>query len=147
MMNNNQLISDFREFTRFYTNIIGLLNNHLLNSPYTLPEARVLFEIAQQPRANAKVLIQTLTIDKGYLSRILKSFEKKKIIRKTIDRRDGRAIILLLTKKGKQDFKALNIASEKQVTTLLTGLPPASRKNLVTHMNSIRTMLSSYSSL
>jgi len=146
-MKKNDLVSDVRQFTRFYTNIIGLLNGHLLNSPYTLPEARVLYEIAQQPKTTAKALIETLTIDKGYLSRILKTFEKKGVIQKAKDRNDARAATLALTKKGQNDFKALNEASEKQVRELLNNIPAPQRKKLVANMNNIRSIITTYSAI
>jgi DNA-binding MarR family transcriptional regulator len=146
-MKSAELVSDVREFTRFYTNIIGLLNSHLLNSAYTLPEARVLYEIAQQNETTAKALIETLTIDKGYLSRILKTFEKNGIVQRARHSTDARTAILVLTKKGQHDFKALNHASEKQVGKLLSRIPPAEREMLVTNMNAIRHIITIYSAI
>ena len=144
-MKNIGLVSDVREFTRFYTNVIGLLNTHLLNSPYTLPEARVLYEIAQQPQTTAKNLIEKLAIDKGYLSRILKVFEKKGIIQKATDHTDARAATVMLTKKGQNDFKVLNQASDAQVKQLLNNIPLTQRKKLVANMNAIRSIITTYS--
>jgi DNA-binding MarR family transcriptional regulator len=146
-MKKDRFVSDVREFSRFYTNIIGLLNGHLLNSPYTLPEARVLYEIAQQQETTAKALIETLTIDKGYLSRILKIFEKKGIIQKEKHGTDARAALLVLTKKGQADFKTLNLASEKQVGQLLNNIPPQYQKKLVANMNTIRSIITKYSGI
>lgn len=146
-MKKKATVSEVREFTRFYTNIIGLLNSHLLNSPYTLPEARVLYEIAQQSGTTAKVLAESLTIDKGYLSRILKTFAKKGIVQKAVNNNDARTMMLKLTKKGKDDFKKLNAASEKQVEALLVNLPPLEQKRLIKHMNAVQSILTVYSPL
>src|SRR5215216_1210896 len=95
-------IKQMREFNRFYTNIDGLLNQHLLNSPFSLPEARVLYEIVQHEPCTASDIMSLLSIDRGYMSRILTNFASKGIISKKKSKADGRAYFLHLTRKGKK---------------------------------------------
>jgi len=75
-------IQSVRDFNRFYTNIIGLLDRHILDSTYSLPEARVLFELNQQESCTAREILGVIKMDKSYLSRMLAQFESNGLIRK-----------------------------------------------------------------
>src|SRR5215469_11171868 len=76
-------IAAFRAFTRFYTRKLGVLDQHLLKSPFSLSEARVLYELAHREDVSAKEMALTLGLDAGYLSRILQSFDEQSLIRRT----------------------------------------------------------------
>src|SRR5882762_4905410 len=108
-------VDEIRSFNRFYTNIIGLLDRYILHSSYTLPEARILYEIYHREGILAGEIIAVMDIDKGYLSRMLLQFEKKKLVSKKRSVSDGRSTHLFLTAKGKNEFEALNNASHAQI--------------------------------
>jgi DNA-binding MarR family transcriptional regulator len=136
-------VAKFRAFNRFYTPVIGLLDQHFLNSEFSLTEVRVLFELNYaRDGITAKELIALLQLDKGYLSRILLQFEKRLFIRKEKSVRDGRASLLRLTAGGKQVFNRLDQASEQQATQMLQSLPAGDLARLIGHMNAIQTILS-----
>ena len=97
----NDAVARFRRFNRFYTKQIGLLNQGLLKTRFPLIQARVLYELAQQDRTTASILVDKLNIDPGYLSRILSRFAKEGLIRKHRSRSDSRQRILKLTTLGK----------------------------------------------
>lgn len=94
---NEQNIAKVRAFNRFYTSIIGLLNKYLLDSNFTLPEVRVMYEIDTQGKISSKDIIQNMGIDKGYLSRLLIKLQKQGIIQRTSLKEDGRVQLIELT--------------------------------------------------
>ena len=134
-------IQQIREFNRFYTGIIGLLDEHILQSPYSLPEARVLYELHHQQPCSAKHLVQTINMDKGYLSRVLNVFTKKGLVVRKQSKEDGRAAVLSLTAKGEKEFDLINQASATQLTGLLSSLNEANVKKLLSHMVEIKKLL------
>jgi DNA-binding MarR family transcriptional regulator len=136
-----QLIKEVRAFNRFYTNIIGLLDRHILNSTYSLPEVRIMFELYHNVGFAASDIITLIDIDKGYLSRILKKFEKNKLISKVDSTKDRRAVILQLTAKGRREFEILNQASDKQVENLFKNLSEKECEELVQKMLAIQNLL------
>lgn len=138
-MRNDQ-IRAVREFSRFYTNIIGLLDQHLPDSPFSLPEARILYELNHLQPCTASHLLETLRMDRGYMSRIVSHFEKKKIIARKKSKEDGRAYLLSLTATGKKMFARLDTATQRQVETLLKPMTEAQRKKLLHHMGEIRNL-------
>src|SRR5262245_10182107 len=110
-MTNTELeerVASVRRFNRFYTRKIGVVGEGLLGSHLSLTEARVLFELAQRDNTTASELGQELGLDSGYLSRILKSFESRGLIRKRASKSDGRQILLSLTDRGHEMFAALD---------------------------------------
>ena len=138
---NKEAIHQVRDFSRFYTNIIGLLNNHILHSAYSLPEARVLYELYHLQPCNASQIMDTIKMDKGYLSRILKSFEKKALLTKKRNVEDGRSSRLVLTTRGNREFIRINHASDKQIAALLRQLSRSETKQVIRHMNSLKKIL------
>src|SRR4051794_32657555 len=96
-----QHVQELRAFNRFYTNIIGLLDRHILNSNYSLPEVRVMYELYHRTALTASDIIALIDMDKGYLSRILKKFGKSKLINKINSSTDKRASVVQLSPKGK----------------------------------------------
>jgi len=131
-----------RRFNRFYTGQIGLLRQGLLDSPFSLTEVRVLYEVAYRDRVTATDLCADLNLDAGYLSRILAKFENSGWIRRTPSPADRRQSLLALTAKGMANFRPLEDRSNRQVEQMLSKLPPASRQLLVAAMQSIERILS-----
>lgn len=141
-MPHHQELSDrIRSFNRFYTNIIGLLDQHFLDSPFSLTEGRVLYEICNTADCSAKKIRESIVIDEGYLSRILDDFVKRGLIRKTRSQADGRLWIILPTEKGKREFANLNANSNRSVTQMIEKLSKAERTELLNQMEGIRSLL------
>jgi DNA-binding MarR family transcriptional regulator/GNAT superfamily N-acetyltransferase len=124
-------VAIFRRFNRTYTRFIGTLNEGLFDSEYSLVEARILYEIATRAGSTAKAIAQELGIDPGYLSRILGGFERSHLLKRKASCRDGRYSELTLTLRGRSAFKKLNSLSERQAHTVLDGLPPPVRVELI----------------
>lgn len=130
-----------REFNRFYTGIIGLLDEHILQSPYSLPEARVLYELHHRQPCSAKDLTEAINMDKGYLSRVLNTFAKTGLVIKKQSKEDGRATVLSLTAKGEKEFELINAASASQLSGMLASLNESNVKKLLSHMAEIKKLL------
>ncbi len=138
----NKFVQNFREFNRFYTDFLGALNKKVLNSKFSLPEARVLFEINNIPDCTAKDIVKTLNIDKSYLSRILKNFFKNKLIFKKRSEEDARNHFLLLTQKGKAELNILESEVNGRISSLFDALNEKERKTLELSMMQIKFILS-----
>jgi DNA-binding MarR family transcriptional regulator len=136
-----QFIKEIRAFNRFYTPIIGLVSDYILNSDYSLPEARILFELYHHPGLTASDLIGMLSMDKGYLSRILRRFGEKKLISRVVSAADRRVVTLALTLKGKKEFSLLNQASDEQVAAAFKNLSERDCQELVEKMIEIRRIV------
>lgn len=134
-------IAAIREFSRFYTRQIGLLNEHLYDSPFSLTEVRVLYELAHRDSTTATELGRELAIDAGYLSRILRRFEKQGWITKAPAARDARQLLLAITSEGRKAFAPLNAASERQVGALLERVPSGEQQRLVAGMRTVQSVL------
>ena len=141
MKREQELIGRIRSFNRFYTNIIGLLDQHFLNSPFSLTEGRVLYEICNTEECSAKKIRENIVIDEGYLSRILDNFAKRGLIKKTPSPADGRLHIILPTEKGKREFANLNDNSNRLISQLIEKLSEEEREKLLSKMDGIRTLL------
>lgn len=135
------IISNMRSFNRYYTNLIGLLDQGYLYTQYTLTEARILFEISPVGKKETSEIIAALLIDKSYLSRVLKKFEKNNLITRSKSEKDSRASHISLTKEGLAELDALNTLADRQVKELLNELSSSDIKQLVLHMNSIIDIL------
>ncbi|TGL54665.1 GNAT family N-acetyltransferase [Leptospira wolffii] len=134
-------INGIREFNRYYTNVLGLLDKKFLDSDYSITEARLLFEIGNSSGITASDLAKLLNIDKGYLSRILHQFEKKGFIVRSKNSQDTRILNLKLSPKGNRVFKELNIASNKRVGGLIENFSQEEGTELLSSMSSIRRTL------
>jgi DNA-binding MarR family transcriptional regulator len=141
MKEEPELIDQIRSFNRFYTNIIGLLDQHFLDSPFSLTEGRVLYEICNMQDCSAKKIRQSIVIDEGYLSRILDNFAKRGLIKKTPSSRDGRLRIIVLTEKGKREFAGLNDNSNILISQMIEKLSEEEQADLLSKMEGIRTLL------
>ena len=141
MKSDQEIVDRIRSFNRFYTNIIGLLDRHFLDSPFSLTEGRVLYEICNTEECSAKKIREKIIIDEGYLSRILDSFAKRSLIKKTPSARDGRLLIIIPTEKGKREFAKLNDNSNLLISQMIEKLPEEERADLLSKMDGIRTLL------
>lgn len=130
-----------RRFTRFYTRRIGLLNGSLLDSPFTLSEARVLYEVANRDRVSASDLTEELGLDAGYLSRMLKRLEARDLIARLPAPDDGRRRELRLTAAGRLAFAELDEGSRRQVGEMLSSLPAIDRRRLVDALETAESLL------
>jgi len=138
----NSIIKRVREFNRFYTNILGLLDKHILDSHYSLSEVRVLYEIANMEKCTAKLLNEELAVDLGYLSRIIKRFEKDDLINRVKSENDGRIYYLFLTDKGKDIMKKLDQLSCRYIEHMIKPLKMDQQEKLIKSMNTIENILS-----
>ncbi|NVN87317.1 MAG: MarR family transcriptional regulator [Rhodopseudomonas sp.] len=134
-------VATVRAFNRFYTAKLGVLKQHLLNSPYSLTEARILYELAQRQRLTAKVIGAELGLDPGYLSRIIQSFHDAGLISRTASPADRRQVLLALTARGRAAFAKLERASRDNVAALLRTLPPGDGARLLRAMATIERLL------
>jgi DNA-binding MarR family transcriptional regulator len=141
MNRDQELIDRIRSFNRFYTNIIGLLDQHFLDSPFSLTEGRVLYEICNTEECSAKKIRENIVIDEGYLSRILDSFSKRGLIKKTPSAKDGRLRIIAPTEKGRREFSNLNDNSNKTISRTIEKLSKPESADLVDMMERIRVLL------
>ncbi|MDQ0394809.1 bifunctional helix-turn-helix transcriptional regulator/GNAT family N-acetyltransferase [Labrys monachus] len=130
-----------RAFSRFYTRQIGLLDEGLLASPFSLTEARVLYELAHRDGPTAAELGRDLGLDAGYLSRLLRKFEERGLIARTASPADARQSEIALTAAGGEAFAPLNEASHRQASALLRRLAPAARDRLVKAMAVVQDLL------
>lgn len=138
---NKSIISQIRSFNRFYTSILGLIDKHILDSSFTLTEARILFEISNTYECTANILIEKLNIDPGHMSRILKRFESDGLLSREKSSIDGRTYLLYLTAKGKETFSNLVERSNSQIHKLIDHLREEEQKNLVDAMKYIEETL------
>jgi DNA-binding MarR family transcriptional regulator/GNAT superfamily N-acetyltransferase len=135
------LVEAVRHFNRFYTRRIGVLQEGLLQSPFSLAQARALYELAHRENPAASALARDLGLDAGYLSRILKGFEKRGLVRRSRSESDGRQSILSLTAKGRRAFAALDAQSSDEVRGMAGKLAPADRGQLAGAMQTIERLL------
>ena len=134
-------VAAVRRFNRFYTRQIGIIGERLLQSPFSLAEMRVLYEIANRENVSAVELAEELRLDAGYLSRILRRFQKGGLVRRETSAEDGRRNLLSLTEKGQRTFATLNARQEEDVAALLTRVPAAGQRRLIESMHAIEEVL------
>ncbi|WP_457583679.1 bifunctional helix-turn-helix transcriptional regulator/GNAT family N-acetyltransferase [Ensifer canadensis] len=124
-------VAALRAFNRLYTNRLGLLNAHLDQSPFTLTEARILYELAQGQEPTAADLMRTLQVDRAQLSRTLKRFVDRGLVEKSDHPEGGRRQPISLTPVGRTTFAALEQNTRTAIGALLDALPPAECKRLI----------------
>ncbi len=134
-------IATFRRFNRMYTRFIGTLKEGLLNSPYSLAESRVLYELATRDAPKAREIAEELGLDAGYLSRLLGKLERDGLLKRKASEQDGRYADLTLTARGRSEFKKLNALSEEQAQTVLEDLPHSGRMKLTDCMRTMEAIL------
>lgn len=130
-----------RRFNRFYTRQIGVLNESFLDSPLSLTQGRVLYEIAHRDRPTATEVGEALGLDAGYLSRILRDFQRRRIVTTARAAGDGRRRLLGLTPSGRRMIATLDARARRQVAALLDPRSEADRDRLLGAMDTIRAVL------
>ena len=130
-----------RRFNRFYTRQIGVLHEHLLDSPFSLTEVRILYELAHRNDLTSADLCRELGLNAGYLSRVISGFDKQGLIAKSRSPTDARATRLQLTDAGQRTLAPLVDASRREVAAMLERLPPTAQQDLVAAMNEIEGLL------
>ena len=136
-MESIDIVTEIRGFNRFYTNILGLLDQQIIDSGYSLTEARILFEISKTDICTANQLCSILDIERSYMSKIINKFEKKDLIKRRKCGKDNRNIEIQLTEKGMTVFHDLNNRANKQIEDLLEKLNIEDCEKL---LNGIRTV-------
>src|ERR687893_1364016 len=134
-------IDAVRRFNRFFTRRIGVLREGLLHTPYSLTEARILFEIARGEEVSASGLSRELGLDPGYLSRILARLERGGLIDKVRSGTDGRRRLLSLTPEGEEAFSLLDVRSREEVAEMLYNLSEGNQQRLLEAMRTIEDVL------
>jgi len=134
-------VQTIRRFNRSYTRQIGVLQEHLLDSQFSLTEVRVLYEIAHRENATAKDLCQDLGLDRGYVSRMLQDFEKHGWIKTTPSSEDRRRQFLSLTAKGHSVFDPLERRSSQEVGAMLARLSPTQRQKFLAAIRDVQSVL------
>jgi DNA-binding MarR family transcriptional regulator/GNAT superfamily N-acetyltransferase len=136
-------IAQVREFNRFYTRLVGALDEGHLHSSFSLAETRVLYEIAQAGAdgPTATDLARDLRLDPGYLSRILRGFERRELVERVRSPSDGRRNHLQLTSKGRSTFAELNTRASEAVANVLAPLADPERHQLLQSMRTIEALL------
>ena len=140
-MRNSKAIDEIRTFNRFYTNIIGVVDRHILHSPYSLTAARVLFEIFHDPNCTARKIKTILQVDEGYLSHTIDKLIKQNLITRKPSRSDGRVFILSLSKKGEKEFLKINQGAEASIESIIKHLSPDEVDEIVAIMRRIQELL------
>jgi DNA-binding MarR family transcriptional regulator/GNAT superfamily N-acetyltransferase len=134
-------VAAVRRFNRFYTKQIGILDEGILRSPFSLAEMRVLYELAHGPGISAVDLAHGLRMDPGYLSRVLRRFRRAGLLRRETSSVDGRRSVLSLTEKGRSTFAPFDTRQDEDVAALLARASAAGQRRLIAAMRVIETVL------
>jgi len=133
-------VNAIRAFNRFYTRKIGVLDG-MASSPFSLAEARVLYELANRRQPTATDIRKELGLDAGYMSRMLRDFERRKFVTRERSKTDERQRFLSLTSKGRSAFAPLDARSNRDVAAMLEDLSPTEREQLVDSVQTVRRLL------
>jgi DNA-binding MarR family transcriptional regulator/GNAT superfamily N-acetyltransferase len=142
MSDLQQSVARVRGFNRFYTRQIGVLNKGFLDSPFSLTEVRVLYELSVRDRASATDLRTALGLDAGYLSRILRAFRRRGLVQRKASAQDARRSELSLSAKGRAEFGRIEGRQRADLERMLGALAPGSRDELLKRMQSVERILS-----
>ena len=137
-------VAAVRRFNRFYTRQIVVLRKDFLDTPFSLGEGRVLYEIAHGERLTATDIARALDLDAGYLSRLLRNFEKRGLVERKVSDKDARQSYLALTPRGRRVFAPLEKRSQQQAGSMLGRLKNSEQSQLVSAMNSIQSLLNGH---
>ena len=136
-----QRVGAVRRFSRFYTREIGLLHAAWLNSPFSLTQARVLYELSRRAACTASELASELGLDHGYLSRILRGFADDGLIDRERSKDDGRQVVLSLTIKGRKAFAPIDARSQHDAGALLSKVAAQDQLRVVSAMSTIEGLV------
>lgn len=136
-------IDSIRDFDRFYSRRLELLNQWFVRSPFTMTEIRVLHDLARHTTSTATEIADELSLDPGYLSRLLKKLEKQHHLTRVCVAHDTRQRTLRLTEKGRRLFESLDRVSRDAIAGQIRGLSPAQLGELLGAMSTVRRLLGS----
>jgi len=136
-----ELVNTLRDFNRFYTTVLGVVNNHILESDYSLTEARIIYEVNEQEGITARAIKEKLQIDEGYMSRMVAKLVKQGILKKNQSKVDKRIFGLALTAKGRQIAADINRQSDEQVKSLVMHLDTKEREQLAGLIIQVKQLL------
>ena len=134
-------VTAVRVFNRFYTRWVGALDEGFLETARSLPEARVLFELGQRRETEVAGLRETLEMDAGYLSRLLKGLEEDGLVTRERSPADARRQLARLTRAGRAEFTLLDRRSAARIGATLEGLGPGERERVTAAMAAIQATL------
>jgi DNA-binding MarR family transcriptional regulator/GNAT superfamily N-acetyltransferase len=137
----SERVAELRAFTRFYTSVLGVLDEGLLHTPYSVTEARIIFELAQHDATDLADLRRRLGVDAGYMSRIAARLEADGLLTRERSPVDARRQVLRLTDQGRSVFATLDARAAEQAADLLGGLPEPVQQRVVAAMGTIRAVL------
>ena len=130
-----------RRFNRFYTGRIGVLKLGMVGSPYTLPEARVIYALGRDGESTATAIGKELSLDLGYLSRLLQSLKRRGLLQAKRAAHDARQQHLTLSDKGRKAFTLIDSRSRDEMAQMLAPLKSEERRKLVSAMQAVETLL------
>jgi DNA-binding MarR family transcriptional regulator/GNAT superfamily N-acetyltransferase len=130
-------IEEIRRFNRFFTRRLGILERNYLKTPFSVTEARIIYELAHRKSTNIRTLRTELGLDPGYMSRLVTSLGRRGLIQKLDSEKDGREVLVSLTARGRKEFESLNSRSRESITTLLKPLTASDREQIVRAMKRI----------
>jgi DNA-binding MarR family transcriptional regulator/predicted GNAT family acetyltransferase len=130
-----------RRFNRFYTHRIGVLNERLLRSRFSLAEVRILYELAHRTDPTAAELARDLAMDGGYLSRLLRELARRGLVGRRASRTDARRRQLRLTEAGRRAFQRLDIRASEEIRALLAPLASGEQRRLIGAMDTVEAIL------
>lgn len=134
-------IASIREFNRYYVNLIGIMKNHILDQEYSLTESRIIFEISNARKITAREIKEKLSLDEGYVSRIVTKLVKDQLVIKEQSKKDKRVYFLVLTAKGKETADLINVRSDDQIGNIIAPLDPQQQTRIVELMAEIKQIL------
>jgi len=140
-MAQTDTVAAVRRFNRFYTRAIGVLDRAYLGGPYTVTEARVLYEIAQDDGVTPGAICAALALDAGYVSRIVARYEREGLVARTRSPSDGRSFVLRLTPAGREAFAALDARSAAKAGELVDRLAPDAQAKLAAALDMAQALL------
>lgn len=143
-MKKSRAIQEIRAFNRFYTNILGIMNRHFLDSPYSLTEVRIMFEIYYDNGATVRKIKNILRVDEGYLSRTIEKLKKQGLVAKKQSKTDRRSYILSLTAKGKKVYETIEQRQKALVRSMIDHLSEDELDELISTLKKIRILLSGH---
>lgn len=138
---NKAHIETIRDFNRFYTTVLGVVNSSILDSDFSLTEARIIYEVYHHKGITARELKEKLVLDEGYMSRISKKLVKEEILARKQSAGDKRIFGLELTGKGKKAFAVINRQSDRQVEQLVAHLGLRQQSRLAALIGEVKQLL------
>jgi DNA-binding MarR family transcriptional regulator len=140
-MRDPKAVQEIRSFNRFYTNIIGVVDRHIHKGPYSLTEARILFEISQNPSSTARKIKKILQVDEGYLSRTIDKLIKQGLVNRKRSLNDSRVFNLSLSPKGESELLKINEQAAASVESMIEHLSPDEVNEILANMRRIQELL------